>query len=316
MRDIVYACNDNYVRQTLVSIVSLMETNHYPIKVWIISDKIMQENKEYIRNKTCTFHMKLEFVELETVLGGVFLSEGERHPKTIYAKLFLENIIESDKILYLDSDTVVNSDLEELWKRDMSEEFVAGVKMPYSSKKKSLLNLPSTVNYLCDGIIMINLQEWRKNEIGKKCKAYIQHYRGRPPMLSEGTLNYVCQQKIGILAPGYNVMPFMIMYSSKEIEKLFMVSNYYNDEDIQLAKEYPIIIHFIKELFNRPWFEPCDHPYKNRFRCKYERLFGEKHYEHRPLGFHTKITRLLLGILPFRIFVFLYQIRERTRKTP
>jgi lipopolysaccharide biosynthesis glycosyltransferase len=311
VRNVVYACDNHYVRQTIVSVVSLLENNKYPIKVWIVSDGIKMENIELIIEKTRKFHIELEFLDIEKILEDVILVGGERHPRTIYAKLFLEDAIRADKLLYLDSDTVINCDLSELWIRDMSEELIAGVMMPYSAIKKGLMDISSKASYLCDGIVLLNLDLWREYKISNKCKEYIQRYMGKPPMMSEGTLNYICQQKIGVLPPRYNLMSFMIMYSSKKIRKLFETKDYYTELELDEARNFPAIIHFIKELYNRPWFDPCDHPYKTMYREKYESLFPNGEYEFNPLENHTRFTRLLFHILPFGVYTFLYHLKER-----
>ena len=314
MRNVVYSCDDNYIRQTIVSIVSLLESNHHPFNVWIISDDIRSSNRDLIIEMTKKFQTNIIFLEIEEILGGIVLARGQRHPRTIYAKLFLEDIIKADKLLFLDSDTVINDDLSDLWIRTMQEELIAGVRMPYSDLKKESMNITSSVPYICDGIVMINLDLWRKNKIGNACKTYINHYNGNPPMMSEGTLNYVCQHKIGVLPPKFNLMSFMIMYSMDEINTLFKVNDYYTKFELAEARKHPIIIHYIKELYNRPWFEPCDHPHKGVFRDKYESLFLENEYEFCDLEKHTKITRLLFRNLPFNVFAFLYHFKERIRK--
>lgn len=314
VRNVVYACNDKYIRQTIVSIVSLLEHNPYQFNIWVVSDNITKSNKNLILEKIRDYQVNLTFLELEKILDGIVLINGQRHPRTIYAKLFLEDVLNVDKVLYLDSDTIINCDLSELWTRDMTVELISGVKMPYSNCKKESLRISSSKPYLCDGIVMINLELWRKYEIGNKCKTYIIEQFGNPPMMSEGVLNYVCQEKIGVLPPKFNLMPFMIIYSLKEIRKLFEINDYYNEYELAEARNQPAIIHFIKELYNRPWFEPCDHPYKGFYRDKYELLFRESNYEQLHLENHTKFTRLTLRLLPFNIFAFLYHLKERIRR--
>ncbi len=314
LRNVIYACDDKYIKQTIVSLVSLLEHNRYPIKVWVVSDGIISSNKDLILEIIRGYKVELTFIEIEDILKDINLVNGQRHTRTIYVKLFLEDFIKADKLLYLDSDTIINCDIEYLWKRDMSEELIAGVKMPYSIQKKELLNISPSQPYLCDGIIMLNLDLWRINKIGYKCKEYIKRYMGDPPMMSEGTINYICQNNIGVLPPEFNLMPFMIMYSAEEIKKLFCINDYYNEHELAIARNQPIIIHYIKELYNRPWFEPCDHPYKAIYREKCELLFGEEQYKAVHLDTHTKFTRFLLCILPFCIFTFLYHLKERLRK--
>lgn len=276
-----------------------------------MSDGITETGKSLILEKTTGYHCSVEFLDIESVLTDISIAGGSRHPKTIYVKLFLQNSIPVEKILYLDSDTVIMGNLEELWERDMKQELIAGVQMPYSEKLKTAMNINRGNTYLCDGIVLLNLALWRDEDIESKCRNYIKKYHGLPPMQSEGTLNYVCQGRIGVLSPAYNLMPSMIMYSADQIKKLFKVPEYYTEQELAEARDKPIIIHFINELFNRPWFEPSDHPYKQFYREERASLFGTKNYETKNLSQNTRLTRTLKRILPFPVFAALYHIKHK-----
>lgn len=310
MKHIVYSCDNNYVEQTIISIISMIKHNNSLIKVWIISDNISVVNKKIIMDKVLDYQIDLEFLDIGAVLGDIYLEEQTHHPKTIYAKLFLEQIINEDRLLYLDSDTVINDDLDDLWERDMEQELIAGVQMPYSDEIKKTINMDVLSPYLCDGVIMLNLDLWRKHSIGRRCKDFIIQHRGNPPMMSEGTLNFVCQNRIGVLHPKYNLMPSMLMYSSHQIKKLFCVNIYYDDAEILEAQAYPVVIHFIKELYNRPWLEPCDHPFKHLYRNERIKVFGDIPYKVQKLGLNTRCTRILKRILPFNVFAELYHLKK------
>lgn len=314
MREVVYACNNNYVEQTIISMVSLLENNCVLVKFWIVSDGITSDGMHSIIEKTCNYDCEIEFLEIKDILNGIILVDGNRHPKTIYAKLFLQNFISSERVLYLDSDTVINGDLSEIWNRKMDNELVAGIQMPYSDALKQSMNIEQSSPYICDGVVLLNLSLWRKHNIDDECRKYIDHYQGEPPMLSEGTLNYVCQGRIGVLLPKYNLMPSMIMYTSDQIKKIFEINDYYTKRELEEAKCNPKIIHFIKELYNRPWYEPCDHPYKMLYRKVREMVFGHCIFNKCPLERHTQITRLLIRILPFELWCWLYQKKHRFRK--
>lgn len=313
-RQVVYACDNNYVEQTIISIVSMLEHTKNLGKIWIVSDGISTGNQNKIKNIILVHHVNIEFLDIDAVLQGVLIKDEVHHPRTVYAKLFLEKIIKEDRLLYLDSDTVINDNLDYLWERNMEKELVAGVQMPYSDEVKRSMNINEGSPYLCDGIIMLNLKLWRTYSIGEQCKAYIEQCQGCPPMMSEGTLNYVCQHLIGVLHPRYNLMPSMLLYSSDQIKQLFNVGVYYNNMVLMEARKFPVIIHFIKELYNRPWLEPCDHPFKYLYRNERKKIFGDMPYRVEKLELKTRCTRMLKSILPFGLFVELYHLKHRLKR--
>lgn len=311
VKEIVYSCDNNYIEQTIVSLISLLKNNNDAFKVWIISDQITESNKRLILDKTKAFDFELVFLNIDSILRNVSLRYEGRHPKTIYAKLFLEDVISSDRVLYLDSDIVINGPIQSLWSRNMDDELIAGVQMPYSVKLKQSMGIQSKNPYLCDGLAVLNLKLWRQQKIGERCKRYIRENHGNPPMLSEGTLNYVCQNSMGVLEPKYNLMSSMIFYSSKQIKKLFKAEYYYTEEELEEARKKPVAIHYLNELYNRPWFEPCDHPYKEIYRDIYREAFGVSTYKYQNLNKITRMNKILKRMLPFSLYVALYHYKHK-----
>ncbi len=314
MKHVVYACNDNYIEQTTISIVSLLKHNDDSFRIWIVSDQITEANRQLIIEKTADYPGEIIFLELEEVLKDVDIQRGERHPRTIYAKLFLETIIDADRLLYLDSDTVVCGSLQALWSMDLDNILAAGVQMPYSAEMKSRMNIQSDAPYLCDGVVLLNLELWRERKIGDKCRAYISRHGGNPPMMSEGTLNYVCQGYIDVLEPIYNLMPQMLFYKAWQIKKLFKAEYDYQEKQLEQARKCPLIVHYIKELYNRPWYEPCNHPFKKLYRDECKSIFGRESFENNDIALHTKITKKLYQVLPFSVYVWLYQVKHLIKR--
>lgn len=287
--------------------------NHNPnVKLYLVSDGLSRANQNLIRSIIERYGSQVYFIDIEDVLPEIRFDENDRHPKTVYAKLFFENKIVEKRVLYLDSDVIVEGSLEPLFQRDMQREVVAGVLMPYSKKLKERTDMPVGQTYICDGVVLFNLDLWRETGRSDVCAQYIERYKGKPSMLSEGTLNHVCQGMIGVLAPAYNLMPSMLMYRLNEIWQLFKADVYYQDEKVmEEAKKNPVIIHFMNELYNRPWFKPCRHPLRYRYQNIEYQIFGENRTTLKPMDLHTKLTVCLREYLPFEVFAKLYHIKNR-----
>ncbi len=282
------------------------------VKLYLIADGLSFSNKELILRVLEKYKVVICIVDIHFVLPDLGFDEYDRHPRTIYTKVFLDEIVSEDRVLYLDSDTIVKDSLESLFERKMNQELIAGVMMPYSSKVKNTVYAKQGEPYICDGIVLINMELWRKERKSDMCKEYVKNHNGKPPMLSEGTLNHVCQGKIGVLDPEYNLMPAMIMYSLKQINQLFKADCYYQDEfDMQYAIKKPVIIHFMNELYNRPWFTPCDHPFLEDYKNIERQVFGRNKTENVPLARHTRITVWMKRKLPFMLFAAMYHIKNK-----
>lgn len=312
MVNVVYACNDMYVRQTIISMVSVMQ--HNPgAKIYLVEDGISDQNTELINHiMEKNYKTKITFIPIDELLPSMACNEEDRHPRTIYAKLFFENCITESRVLYLDSDVIVTKNLEPLFSRDMSKEVAAGVLMPYGKKLKERLLLQAGEPYICDGVVLFNMDLWKRENISLKCYEHIKCFSGSPPMLSEGTLNYTARRKIGALEPKYNLMPSMIINNLREIRHLFKADCYYeNKEEFDEARQEPAIIHFMSELFSRPWQQDCEHPFRQLYLDIEKQIFGKNQMENTMLASHTRKTMWLRKHLPFEIFSAIYHIKNR-----
>lgn len=311
MINVVYACNGAYVRQTIVSIASLLKYNK-EVQLYLIIDGITSGVKDKIRCALEPWNPNLQFWDIEQVLPELYIDQSNRHPRTIYAKLFLDKFFEGDYILYLDSDVIVHDCLDELFNRNMENEYAAGVMMPYSLRTKEEIRAYAGQPYICDGVVLFNMEAWRREKLSVLCERYICENHGMPPMLSEGTLNHVCRERIGILDPRYNLMPSMLMYNLQQIRQLFRTDYYYEEESMMLsARRNPVIIHFMNELYNRPWFESCEHPLKEYYLEAEREVYGCNELKTDSLSSHTKRTVLLRKYLPFEMFATLYHIKNK-----
>ena len=311
MTEVVYACNEGYIRQTILSVVSLLKY-HPSVKINLIADHISEEKMSFFLRKVSAYTEVINIIPLGRVLGKLDLPKQDRHPQTIYAKLFLDEVLQCDKALYLDSDVIVSGSLDELLKRDMTGELAAGVIMPYPDSVKERLGLAPNDCYICDGMVLLNLEQWRTRKISRQCRRYIANCRGTPCMQSEGVLNYVCRGKIGVLAPAYNLMPSMIFFTRDQIIRMQHPAWYYSKKQLLDAKHAPKMIHFMAELYNRPWLEPCDHPYATCYRELDRQVFGNRHtYQRANVSFRTRVNKWLYRALPFKYYILIYKVSRR-----
>lgn len=309
--DVVYACNDSYVYQTIISMVSLIKHNN-DVRLHLFADHITSDHIQRIQDCLQRYDKTVTIINAEDVFRGVLLEQQDRHPRTIYAKLLLTEIIKADRVLYLDSDTIVTGSLAELMRVKMEGFLAAGVLMPYSDKVKAAVGIHRNSPYICDGVVLLNLNLWRLSGLRDTCLDYIRQCEGEPPMQSEGTLNLVCETRIKVLDPQYNLMPSMLMYTGDQIKTLFQASVYYTAEEIQNARGDYKIVHFMNELYNRPWHLPCKHPLKDEYLSIERELFAGKTITKKRLSRHTALTAGAARFLPFALFAALYHMKNRT----
>ena len=94
----------------------------------------------------------------------------------MYARLLLPTMLpDLDKVIYLDCDLVVNSDLKELWDFDVNGVAVAMAPDHLYKDATTLERLKMTNGeYLNSGVIVMNLEYWRKNNVKIRVLAFIE----------------------------------------------------------------------------------------------------------------------------------------------
>lgn len=183
---------------------------------------------------------------------------------TSYARLFLPSILpeDIDRVLYLDCDTIINRSLDELFDLDMEDYAIAGVldTLP-DDKAKIAINLKTDDPYVNAGVLVINLKFWRDNYVQNSFMDYLTENNGVVYHHDQGIINHVLKGKILIIDPRYNLTS---NYFSHPYSYLFK-SNFpfYKENEILLAKNNPVIIHFTEGFLARPWIRGSKHPLKN-----------------------------------------------------
>ena len=264
--NIAYSFDDGYAQHAAVSIVSLLENNKdiENITVHIITNALNNENTLRIEEVISRYGRKVQYHELGTLTERMKISTDFN--RSAYGRIFLDNLTDIDRIIYVDSDTVIDGSLKELMTLDMTDSLVAGVQDTVNPYYVINIGLGHNHRYINDGgVIILNLDLWRNKGITDKCIDFIYKFNGNPPHNDQGTINAVCAGHIAILPARYNVMPPHFEFTSKQIISLFKMKSYYNQTELDNAVKNPIVIHYTDEFYNRPWFKNCTHPLKDLY---------------------------------------------------
>lgn len=182
---------------------------------------------------------------------------------TAYARLFLADIISHDikTLLYLDCDTIVNKSLTPLFKINMGDFLAAGVldTLP-DNKSKTSVELNRIDPYYNSGVLLINLELWRKENIKKKFIKYLVSKKGIVHHHDQGIINHVLKGRIFTLPVEYNLTSNYFSHPYNYLSK--RNTPFYPEKEIIEAKNRPAIIHYTEGFLLRPWVMGSQHPLK------------------------------------------------------
>lgn len=174
----------------------------------------------------------------------------ETWPEAAYYRLLFSFLVPADieRIIYLDSDTLVLRSLEELYKLDLKGYPVAAVYDNYV-KKQPKIGISEEGEYFNSGMMLIDLQLWNNLNVSHQVLSYVSRHPERIEFADQCGLNAILVNNWLKLDSGYNLLYSYIPVDLKRHE----ISGFLEDKRV---------IHFTLE---RPWRWVC----KNRLRFLY-----------------------------------------------
>lgn len=185
---IAYAANRNLYKYLPLTLNSLFFYN--PIcKVYIFCE---DDNIDFINDERIEFINIHNFPKFKVHFNydSYVLSE------FTFVRLWMANVLNESKIIYLDVDVIINDSLDALWSLDMKNKVIGGVfdAYPTFSEIKGL--------YINTGVLLIDLDKWRKYNLTKILQNALKenYYR----LADQDAINDVCKKYIYYLDLKWN----------------------------------------------------------------------------------------------------------------
>ncbi|MBD2614809.1 MAG: glycosyltransferase family 8 protein [Nostoc sp. ZfuVER08] len=265
---LVSTADNNYAIALAVTIKSAIVNlkNKRRVVLYVLNGDITQANKDKILKSLDPEQVEIFWLKPdETLLSNMKLDENY-NTLAIYYRLFIPQLIPQHfhKAIYLDSDIVVLGDLEELWNIDVQDTYVFAAQdiwKRYIRNAKGLRNYEETGispdhKYFNAGVLIINLEKWRTDNIGAKAIEYLEQNKEYIRLHDQDGLNAVLAGQWKELDPTWNQMQAIHEYSS-------WTESPYTEEVYNRALHNPNIVHFA--TFPKPWQENCKHPKQDLF---------------------------------------------------
>lgn len=280
--NVAYCSSDLFSEVCAVSIVSLFENNKHlrKINIFVVDDKITDKNKKRILDMAEKYNRNVYFISLPN--PSEFYQDERFTIKSLghtYARMILGNIIpdEIERIISLDSDTMVLNKIDELWNTDMGEYPIAGVDdcMGRVALVKTQ-HLKENSTHCNAGMYLIDLSAWRKEDWTERFHQYITCLFDKGIALGgyeEEVITKVVGERMMVLPPRFNLMTLEQVFTYKELLKFREPINYYTENEIAEAKENPVITHTTNFFYvrKRIYEEGSDHPMRSQYE-KYRAL--------------------------------------------
>jgi lipopolysaccharide biosynthesis glycosyltransferase len=244
MYQVVFAVNDKYIILLSIAIKTLLEKTKNPLLLNVIYSHLSFKNIFYLRRLSSSFNTEINFHKIES---SQFIGLPEKSHLTIeaYYRLAIPSIIKAEKVLYLDCDVLIKSDLTHLFSKNLKKFALAAVIDPAFQPIKKLRMKPKST-YFNSGVMLLNLKYWRDEEISKKVLKYLRDNPKKITYADQCALNAIINGNYLALNKKYN-------FQSGHFDALAPNKPYQN----------PLIVHFTGAY--KPTHYLCKHPFKNEF---------------------------------------------------
>lgn len=242
---ITIALNQRYINHCLALLSSILENTAFPNKIlfYIFTQQEEIIDTHLIINLVSKYKAAVNFIK---IIPQKYRDLSQIEYKTIdaYSRIFAPKILHDlghDKIIYLDTDLIVRSDIAKLWEIDLGDATIGAIRDDYYEKGEGFGPLFNS------GVMVINTQRWSQRDIEEEVVQEIRRGEvGKISLADQDDLNRVLAKDWKILDPKWNVMAGDLM-SGKVV---------YKDANI---------IHFNGNKFNKPDYIWNDHPGKSEY---------------------------------------------------
>lgn len=218
---IFFSTDDNYIPYLDVALHSLIAnaSKDYSYRIIVLNTGLDPDNIAKVKQRERK-GFAIDFVDIsENVKDIKSRFKNVYHFSIVtYYRLFIASLFpQYDKILYLDCDLVVLGDISELYNTELGDnilgavpdQFVCNTKNFRTYAEKAIGVNPDT--YFNAGVLVISLEEFRKNNIENKFITLITEHDFDLLDPDQAYLNYLCFEKTHILPSGWNKSPTEII---------------------------------------------------------------------------------------------------------
>lgn len=311
---ILYALDDNYAPFCGVSVTSLFENNKMipDITVHVIGHDISQDNCRKLFSIGEKFGREIILYNADDIVGKIkdFNMPLYRGSYATNIRLFFADIIDmdSDRLLYLDSDTLVVGSLEELVSYDFKGNICAAVQESLGQHYKKLIGFAPGDVYFNAGVLLIHIPSWKNEKCSMRILNYLSQTQSRPANNDQDIINILLKEKIATLSLRYNFQPTHRVYPFKDYVDVYHPVGYYSDREVKEASLHPVVLHTYRFIGQFPWHQDTLHPDIELFDEYLSRSpWAGYHKANAKRSWILQIERVLYKILPKRWFLAIFE---------
>lgn len=258
MVHIVSSINSTYIQHFCAMVMSVVQNSNAKIHFHIINNDLTEKDIIFIREVFSNFK-NIRFTSYTIsnhLLDDIEIQAEHLTIQTLFRLLIPKLLPDTiEKVIYLDSDIIVEKDISELYEEDIENHYIGAVNEMFMPSV-NILNLSSPLDYFNAGVIILNLKKWRKHNFSERCLNYARNNQEKLLLADQDILNGMLRGEWKRLSLGWNVVKDIWDNYERYCEQ-------YSEKQMEAVTRNPSIIHYTSP--SKPWHWLCNHQYKERY---------------------------------------------------
>ena len=270
---IVMTSDDYGLYPTLVSMASALENNNKKENILIyhllLSHDFNMEYIEYFESLKENYDFRINYYQIP---NNIFNNVRKwKKTYTVYFKLLIPLIFpDFERVIYLDSDTLIFKDLSEMFNLPFNNNYILGY--PFHTPWMVTINHKHPKIYINAGVLLININKIRRDNKDFELIDFTRKYAKRLFFLEQDGINFVYYKKMGLLPLKYGVYLYGNITDFKK-KYLYKLKIKIDLNELKKAIDDPSIVHLCC-CNPKVWYKKTKHENKFNHICKrYQREF-------------------------------------------
>lgn len=251
---VVMAVNENYLPYLAIAVESIRAHNKSKIHLFIFFTEIELTLIERVKS-IASADLLIEFIDVNPCIELESLYSRAHYSVEMYYRLIIPEIFSFvPKVIYLDCDIVVMTDLSDLYDIDLNDVIIGAARNPVSKWMHDYLNdkLNFPYNrYFNSGVLLININNFLSKNIKEKCLDFLRKNKGLA-CPDQDALNVVCQGGVRYIDQNWNYQWHHCMSVKNKSPMSLLVED--DKADYIKAKGNIKILHYTSNI--KPWNSP------------------------------------------------------------
>jgi len=202
MINILFGGNEKAYNGILLCVLSILKHTSEPLNIHILTADLKKYNNDYVPitenhaellNKTLkekNSESKVTLITLNEEFENWIMNSANKlssYTPFAFLRLFADKVELPEKIIYLDTDIMLNGDIGELYKTDISNHELGVVLDRYGQ-------VFIRANYFNSGVLLMNMEKIKKSHLLENARELCS--KKKMPFPDQDALNKLCENKL------------------------------------------------------------------------------------------------------------------------